>query len=269
VPTHLPAQIAEVSLPVARVLSIASEYEQAGRYDEAIVAGRGAVELDLYDPNAYHNLAVTYYRLLQIDESIACAQQAMALDPTLAAPHFALAESLLLRGEYHAGWEEYEWRFQIPGAGKLMPKTDRPQWNGALIPDGSLLLIADQGFGDTIQFSRYIPWARQRCPHTVLACDGEMQDAVVTIDTAIAHLAAAMGKSVWIMLPYSPDWRWLFYRNTSPWYPTVHLCRQSTPRRWEPVANRIAEQLRRYLTSTAPIESAPEVSPVRSMRAVS
>ena len=58
-------------------------------------------------------------------------------------------------------------------------------------------------------------------------------DLVVTIDTSIAHLAGAMGKPVWILLPYSPDWRWLLNRDDSPWYPTATLFRQTEMANWQ------------------------------------
>ena len=51
-------------------------------------------------------------------------------------------------------------------------------------------------------------------------------DLVITVDTVIAHLAGALGKPVWILLPYAADWRWLLDRDDSPWYPTARLFRQ-------------------------------------------
>ncbi len=383
--------IAQGASPALFWRNLCTLYERTGRYKEAMAAGRRAIELDPGDAQAQHNLGIAYYRLLRIDDAVACARRAISIDPTLAVAHFALAEALLVQGEFAAGWEEYEWRFQIPDAGAPMPNTDRPQWDGAPIANGRLLLIADQGFGDVIQFSRYIPWVRERCPDLVLACGGEMLsllqhnfpwlpltnrlepsghfsafcplsglprlhgtrletipatprsiyavpdrvadwkrrldvlspgpkrrvgivwagranppnrsvslsmlaptampdglvlvalqkgpaqreiagyhgraplinlgpeiadfsdtaaiieslELVVTIDTAVAHLAASMGKPVWIMLPYAADWRWLLGRCDSPWYPTARLFRQETPGQWEPVVARVAEALSR------------------------
>ena len=69
-------------------------------------------------------------------------------------------------------------------------------------------------------------------------------ERLVTVDTSVAHLAGAMGRPVWIMLPRAPDWRWLLEREDSPWYPTVRLFRQTQVRRWDDVAQRIAAALR-------------------------
>ncbi len=68
-------------------------------------------------------------------------------------------------------------------------------------------------------------------------------DLIITIDTAPAHLAGALGKQVWILLPFAPDWRWLLGRDDSPWYPTAWLYRQPAPGDWAPVAARLARDL--------------------------
>ncbi|MEG4444008.1 TIGR03032 family protein [Microcoleus sp. AT9_B5] len=68
-------------------------------------------------------------------------------------------------------------------------------------------------------------------------------DLVITVDTSVAHLAGALGKPVWTLLCYSPDWRWMLERSDTPWYPTMRLFRQSKPRDWVEVFNRVAEAL--------------------------
>jgi tetratricopeptide (TPR) repeat protein len=372
--------------------SLCPIYERLGRYDEALRVGHEVLDRAPYDLQTLHNLAITHYRRLELDQSIDCARRALALDPAAPGPHFQLAEALLLRGEFAEGLNEYEWRYRVAGAPPLLPPTNRLQWDGAPLADATLLLIADQGFGDTIQFCRYIPWVCARCPQVVVVADPIMHplirqthpeielvghwdrcppfaaycplsglprlhgttlhtipgkapylyadpsrtkawrarledllqpstrrigivwagrpthnndlnrsmslwafapiaaldgislvslqkgpaqsavadyfdrapllnlgteiadfvdtmaiietlDLVVTVDTAVAHLAAAMAKPVWILLPYAPDWRWLLERSDSPWYPTARLFRQPRPGDWDSVTCCVAESL--------------------------
>jgi tetratricopeptide (TPR) repeat protein len=152
------------------------------RYDAALLAGLRAIELDPNDPHARHNLSVLHYHRLEPDDAIASAEAALALDPGMPAAHFGVAEACLLTGEFARGWEEYEWRFKLGNAAPLMPPTDRPQWDGAPLSDAdTLLLVADQGYGDVIQFSRYIPWAAERCPSIAIACSRELQPAIAQL----------------------------------------------------------------------------------------
>ena len=72
----------------------------------------------------------------------------------------------------------------------------------------------------------------------------DLMDLVITIDTSVAHLAGAMGKPVWILLPYNPDWRWLLDRNDSPWYPSARLFRQQQIGNWATVTDQVKNELR-------------------------
>ena len=76
-------------------------------------------------------------------------------------------------------------------------------------------------------------------------------DLVIAVDTSVAHLAGALGRPVWIMLPYEPDWRWLLEREDTPWYPTLRLFRQSKPGEWAAVFRRIATELRQKVPPEA------------------
>jgi tetratricopeptide (TPR) repeat protein len=71
-------------------------------------------------------------------------------------------------------------------------------------------------------------------------------DLVISVDTSIAHLAGALGKPVWVLLPFAPDWRWLLDRSDSPWYPTARLFRQSRHGDWNGVIDRVAVELSRW-----------------------
>lgn len=69
-------------------------------------------------------------------------------------------------------------------------------------------------------------------------------DLVITVDTAVAHLAGALGRPVWLLVQYSPDFRWLLDREDSPWYPTLRIFRQNQLRDWSGVVRRVAEALK-------------------------
>jgi ADP-heptose:LPS heptosyltransferase len=73
-------------------------------------------------------------------------------------------------------------------------------------------------------------------------------DLVITVDTSAAHLSAALGRPTWILLPYTPDYRWLLDREDSPWYPTVRLFRQTESREYESVLDRVRDELKTLIS---------------------
>jgi hypothetical protein len=78
-----------------------------------------------------------------------------------------------------------------------------------------------------------------------------LMDLVISVDTSVAHLAGALGKPVWILLPFSPDWRWLADRADSPWYPTARLFRQPSMGDWHSVIEKVERELSKWLESSS------------------
>lgn len=368
-----------------------SLYQLTGDAAQAIVHCRDALGIRPSFPEASLNLGF----LLEQEGDAAGATQsyrdAIAASPDFAEAHFNYALQLLLRGDYRRGWQEYEWRTRRPDQEQWRPHAGRDRWDGAALEGRVILLYAEQGFGDVIQFVRYATLVAERggkvivtgqpklkallgsvpgvsaaydsaealpafdvcCPllslprifdttiETIparvpymhpdperarhwksrLAADGASMkvglywatdtksrfaplksftldklapladipgitfyslqrgaaaaqaahpppgmtlvnlsseladfaddaallanlDLVISIDTATAHLAGALGRPVWILTHFPPEWRWLLGRDDSPWYPTMRLFRQGRAQPWEGVIARVARALR-------------------------
>ena len=380
--------------------NLSALYRMVYRMQDALRVGQEAIRLDPQNADHLVNLSLVFTDMDDREHAIACLLRALGLKPDHADGHLALGQNLLAMGEFEPGWKEYEWR-NLTEAGKgTLPKMTSAAWNGMRIPNGRLLMVGDQGYGDTIQFARYIPLIADRCQELILGCSAEMGpllstipgvtqychrwtdvpghaahcrlssvphlihttletipaqvpylfadpariaawrqrldamlphgvrriglawtgrpthpndrrrsiplarlaplaaagrasfvslqkpmppadlaamaqfpgfadlsadladfgetaavianlDLVITVDTAIGHLAGAMAKPVWIMLPKASDWRWLLERSDSPWYPTARLFRQPTPGAWDPVIAAVAAALAQELRADA------------------
>jgi tetratricopeptide (TPR) repeat protein len=360
--------------------------------DEAIAAFNRAIQLQPDNAAAMKNLGVALAAKGQFDDAVASLDGAIQLNPDLPEAHGNLALLLLMKGDFDRGWREYEWRWRAQLT-MLSPVRDftQPRWDGGPLQGKTILLHAEQGFGDTIQFVRYLPMVARQGGRVILECPKELVpllrkapgvqriittgdalpgfdchcpllslplafstnlnsipadipylwpepaaaarwksridsmpaafkigfvwagspknkldrkrsipleqlanlttlpgvqffslqkghqsqslppemniidwtnelhdfaetaalianlDLVVTVDTAVAHLAGAMGKPVWVMLPFVPDWRWMLNRDDSPWYPTMRLFRQNSPGDWPGVVESVARELRASL----------------------
>jgi len=359
------------------------------RFDEAFAAWRHATELKQEYPEPHYNMANALRDIGRMDESIAAARRAIGLRADYGEAHFSLALTLLLTGDFRQGFREYEWRWKMRDQGITHSFPD-PAWRGEDLAGQTILLHAEQGLGDTIQFIRYAPLVKQHGGRVIVQCQEDLYglladypgadqviprgrplpqfqrhcplldiplalgtdlnsipspgpylnpnlqrvihwneaiaahkdrlkiglvwagrpqhkndhnrsialaqlapladvpnamffslqkgpaatqtppqgipwvdfteqltdfaetaallanlDLVLTVDTSVAHLAGAMGKKVWVMLPFIVDWRWLLGRTDCPWYPTMRLFRQRTRGDWTGVIQSIAEQLRR------------------------
>ena len=378
----------------ARLSNLAAALHRLGRFEEAVERARRALVLDPDHRNASYNLAAVLLEMLRTGEATEVLKRILRRHPDDADLQWNLAISHLLRGELAEGFAAHESRFLADSLGWRKPAPDfgRPRWTGRESLAGkSILLFAEQGLGDSIQFLRYVPgvaaqagrvvlrlpralsvlvadlpdncrvvlesepapatdyqcplmslplargttpgsvpanvpylsadparvdaWrrrlARQRASLRVgvvwsgsaahvndrnrsiplelfrrvaapgvqfvtlqpevrmadrpaleawtgLARFGEelrdfadtaalicALDLVVTVDTSVAHLAGALARPVWILLPHFPDWRWMLDRDDSPWYPTARLWRQPAPRDWISVLDAIRAELER------------------------
>ncbi|MBI5725731.1 MAG: tetratricopeptide repeat protein [Planctomycetes bacterium] len=338
-------------------------------------------------PNAFWGLGNILLKQGDLAGAERMNRRAVELAPDNADANWNLSIILLLTGKFEEGWRRYAFRRQVGDFG--YPPVSSPLWDGRPMPDGTLLVVHEQGFGDTIQFARYVRLARRRCGRLALSCHPQLAglfrrlagadeivadlanvrcdsvvwlldlpgifktdlsnipadvpylrapdekaktwrdkmaggmlnvglawsgnpkfaadqtrstnletfavlagasgaafhslqvgplagqaksppagmritdwseqlkdfsdtaglianlDLVITTDTAVAHLAGAMGKPTWVLLGSPPDWRWLLDRPDCPWYPTMRLFRQEKPGDWSGPAAKIADELRR------------------------
>lgn len=142
-----------------------------GRLDEAVAIGRRAVAAQPRSLSAQFNLALVLADNGRLDESLAGFGRALALEPSMAEAHFALAQAYLRQGDFPRGWEEYEWRWRLKDhdwVRTLPGLREKPRWAGEDIADKTILIFAEQGLGDTIQFIRYLPRMVARAGQVVL-----------------------------------------------------------------------------------------------------
>lgn len=366
--------------------SVLSELNQE---EAAIAAFEKALRFQPQMVQAWNNMGNALLNVGRYGECIESQRRAIALKPDQASAHFNLGVALITTGNLIEGFREMEWRWQTPELSLSRRRFSQPRWNGEPLDGRTILLHAEQGFGDTIQFVRYVPRVAECGGRVVLACQSELAglvgqvpgiaqvvtekdrlppfdlhcalmslplvlgtmldtipasvpylrampeqaerwrartephrdrlkvglawagrpthshdrrrsisfamlsqiaqpgvcffslqkgpaaeqaknppggmelidwssdltdftetaglmdqlDLVITIDSAVAHLAGAMGKPVWVLLPFAPDWRWMLERTDSPWYPTMRLFRQSQMDDWNGPIQQVARAL--------------------------
>jgi tetratricopeptide (TPR) repeat protein len=363
----------------------------ADRLDDAVAAYRRAVSLKPDHAGAWSNLGLACTAQNALAPAEEALRRAIALQPGFAAAHWNLALVLLAQRRYDEGWREYEWRLRAPEFGFDAAISSLPRWSGESLQGRRLMLVAEQGLGDTLQFVRHADALAKRGAHVVarvpqalaalvarvpgvaevnvretppaqcdfqlpllslpgaLAIGSDTQDAppfpylrvdaarrdrvasevrarargrravglawagarrntndrrrsmplatlapllerddiawfslqhedsgdvanvaaaralhrlddrvgfdglaalidaldlVVTVDTSVAHVAGALGKPVWVMVPFAPDWRWGLDQDTTGWYPAMRLVRQARLGDWRGVIERIDHALR-------------------------
>jgi tetratricopeptide (TPR) repeat protein len=141
---------------------------EEGRLDEAIASYREALRLKPNHAGAMANLGHALRAQGKFDEAMSVYQQLLARSPDDPEGHMSRALVWLLLGDYERGWPEYEWRWKTKEFAGPQPK--QPRWDGSPLEGRTILLTAEQGMGDTMQFVRYAPEVKRRGGRVILAC---------------------------------------------------------------------------------------------------
>jgi tetratricopeptide (TPR) repeat protein len=145
------------------------------RLDDALAQFKKAVEISPEKPDAYTNIANVLYQKGQLDEAVVSSLRAIAIDPESATAHWNLGICLLTGGDYSQGWKEYAWRSRVRGLKGVCKTFPQPRWDGRDLSGKTILLHAEQGLGDTLQFIRYAQLVRARRPSQIIfLCQPEL-----------------------------------------------------------------------------------------------
>ena len=162
---------------------------------DALLASRAAfqraIALQPNYPQALNNLGLVEYELGNLRDSIQTYGRAIALRPNYPDAHLNRGLALLQGGDLRAGFADYEWRWQVVGVNFKPPRTfTQPQWDGSELAGQTILLHAEQGFGDTLQFIRYVPAVVARGGRVVVEAQAALKTLLATmpgIDQVIAR----------------------------------------------------------------------------------
>jgi tetratricopeptide (TPR) repeat protein len=158
-----------------------------GRAEEAIAHYRRALAVQPGRAETHYNLGSALQRQGQYAEALACYGRALARKPNYAQAHFNRSLALLVTGEFEEGWPEYEWRFAVNVYDR---KFDCPRWSGKPLMGQSILIHAEQGFGDTLQFVRFVPTVAGLGGNVVLEVPGALVRLARTVAGASQVVAA-------------------------------------------------------------------------------
>lgn len=189
---HMQGQLDAALASYRNALELDPRQPEANQNYASIVRDTGALELAVEgylrqtravpeDAEAHNNLANAYRELGRHREALASFERALAADPEYAEAHFSRSFVLLLCGDYEKGWKEYEWRWRINAFNAPARRFPQAPWDGRKIAGGTILVHAEQGLGDTLQFVRYAPWVAERCSSVILECQPELKSLMESV----------------------------------------------------------------------------------------
>jgi tetratricopeptide (TPR) repeat protein len=169
----------------AALYNMAVELQKLARLDEALACYNQALKLNPQDINALINRGNTLKDLKQYKEAIASFENALALQPKIPSAHWNKALTHILLGEYEEGWKEYEWGWQCGERGKPR-QYSQPTWLGAEPIAGKTILIhPEQGFGDLIQFSRYVTMLEELGAKVILEAPASLVELMASLSSKL------------------------------------------------------------------------------------
>ncbi|MBT9546526.1 MAG: tetratricopeptide repeat protein [Candidatus Sericytochromatia bacterium] len=182
---YLPMYLGQVEQALAALLELAEKnprspgfwhhvgnlYVKQDRLPEAEQAFLKALQVDPHYARAHANLGLIYTELGRFEQALQCEEQALYLEPAYARAHINRAHLLFLQNRYAEGWVEYEWRHQL-----LLGAWPAPTWQGQDLAGQKVIVMAEQGFGDTLQFVRFLkPFYQQYGqPELFLQCPPQL-----------------------------------------------------------------------------------------------
>ncbi len=164
-------------------------HQNQGHAEQAIDCYQSAIRAKPDYAEAISNLGTVLKSQGKLDEAMDCYERALAIRDDLAEGHRNRALLRLMLGNFAAGWEEYEWRWRVKGAAR--PPFAQPRWQGQPLAGRAVLLRAEQGLGDEIQFVRYAPLVKQRSAGEVLLECPRAMHALLRTAAGIDRLVTA------------------------------------------------------------------------------
>ncbi len=177
-PAHVKARV-----NLATIFAIRARQSTAQQdLDRAEALCQEALQIDSDLPEAWSNLGVIRQAKGAVDEAIACCERALKSRPEDAETRFNLAIGQLLSGQFEPGWHNYEARWKTPNPIFADRGFSQPLWKGEDLAGRTLLVHAEQGHGDTIQFVRYLPLLAQRGARVILECQPALKPLLTTVE---------------------------------------------------------------------------------------
>jgi tetratricopeptide (TPR) repeat protein len=183
---------------VPALLTRGASLQRLGRREEALKSLERAIKLDPKNAKAHYNRANVLHELKRFDEALESFGQALALDPEDADANFNEGMTRLLIGDFSSGWKKYEWRWKTKQRAQVRDFS-QPLWLGGEPVAGKTILVhAEQGYGDTIQFARYVPTLAQMGAKIVLEIQPALKPLLASIEETIVVAASRFLRSICI-----------------------------------------------------------------------